>query len=219
MDRTAFFQCGLARPLVGASMAGALLGVPSLGLWCGVLVELLWLADAPLGASVPPDEALVGVLAAVFAWAAPPAWSVEARVALGVVLAVPCGGLGRWLDMAVRRWNDGLVGRARRGLERGSPGALGRAHLLGIVRFFGAGALGCVVLGQAGVALVAGAGPLVPPGLERGLELVALVLPALGAGSLLAGWRGMGPMLRFVGGAALWGLGGPVQERILPWQR
>lgn len=218
LDRTAFFQGALARPLIGASLAGAVLGVPVLGLWCGVLLELLWLAEAPLGVFVPPDEALAGVLATVLAWAAPPLWSGEARVALGVVLAVPCGWLGRWLDMAVRRWNDGLVQRARRGLEQGAAGALGRAHLLGIGRFFLAGVLGTVVLGHAGVALVQSITPVAPPDVERGLELVALLLPALGAGSVLARWRGVGQTLRFVAGAALWGAG-PVLGDGLPWRR
>ena len=218
LDRTAFFQGALARPLVGASLTGTVLGAPILGLWCGVLLELLWLAEAPLGAFVPPDEALAGVLAVVLAWAAPAAWSSEARVALGVVLAVPCGGLGRWLDMGVRRWNDALVQRARRGLEQGVAGALGRAHLLGIGRFFLAGALGTVVLGHAGVTLVEGVVPLAPPGLESGLELVALLLPALGAGAVLARWRGARQSLRFVCGAALWGAG-PVLSDGLPWRR
>lgn len=218
LDRTAFFQGALARPLVGAALTGAVLEAPALGLWCGVLLELLWLAEAPLGAFVPPDEALAGVLAVVLAWAAPAAWSPQARVALGVVLAVPCGGLCRWLDMAVRRWNDNLVQRARRGLEAGSAGALGRAHLLGIGRFAGAGALGAVALGHLGAALVAGTAPLAPPAVERGLELVALLLPALGAGSLLARWRGARQTLRFIGGAALWGAG-PALGSGVPWRR
>jgi len=209
LDRTAFFQGALARPLVGASLAGALLGEPVLGLWCGVLLELLWLAEAPLGAFVPPDEGLAGVLAAVFAWAAPAAWSGDARVALGVVLAVPCGWLGCRLDQGVRRWNNGLAQAARRGLEQGHIHSLGGAHWLGVVRFFFAAALGCAVLAVTGVALLERAGPWLFPGLEQGLELVALLLPALGAGCWLAGGRGVGQVLRFVGGAALWGA--------LPW--
>lgn len=217
LDRTAFFQGALARPLVGASLAGALLGESALGLWCGVMLELLWLAEAPLGAFVPPDEALAGVLAAVFAWAAPAAWSGDARVALGVVLAVPCGWLGCRLDQGVRRWNNGLALAARRGLEEGRMHSLGRAHWLGVARFFFAAALACAGLAVTGVALLERAKPWFFPGLEQGLELVALLLPAVGAGCWLAGGRGVRPLLHFVGGAALWGAV-PWPGRGLPWR-
>ena len=207
LARTAFLQSSIARPLVGASLAGSVLGEPALGLWCGLLLELLWLTDAPMGAALPPDDALAGVLAAAFAWAAPETWAIDVRAALGVVLAMPCAFLGRWLDMGLRHWNRDLVARARSDLERGVARGLGRIHLLGSLRFFVAGALATMALSSAGVAGVRWLLPLLPLQTERGLELVALLLPALGTAAVMASWRGSRNAARFACGAAAWAVG------------
>jgi len=187
LDRTALLQTMASRPLVGATLAGYLLGQLELGLLSGLLLELLWLMDLPVGASVPPDEAVSGVLAGAFAVAAPEAWSPEARAACGVLLAVPAGFAGRWVDVAVRRWNGGLYLGVARALEQGEPVRLARAQWLGALRFFCAGA--CVTEVGAGAgswALETWAGRL-PSAVAPGLELVAVLLPVLGAAAVLAG--------------------------------
>ena len=46
--------------------------------------------------------------------------------------------------------------------------------------------------------------------------LVALLLPALGAASVLASWRGVSPAVRFVLGAVLWDWLGPRRIRWAP---
>ena len=218
LDRTAFLQLGLARPLVAAPLAGTILGAPGLGLWCGVLLELLWLTEVPVGAAVPPDEALIGVLGAVFAWAAPAVWDVPARAAAGVLLALPCGYLGRLLDVGVRRWNAGLGVRVRDRVGRGEPAGLGVAQLLGAARFFAAGALAAVVGVVFGTTLLGQIEPLLPVETEQALALVAVLLPTLGAAAMLGRWGGGRQAFRFVVGAAAWSVAPPLGKGGL-WPR
>ncbi len=191
LDRTAFLQVMASRPLVGATVVGVVLGAPSLGLLCGALLELLWLMDLPVGTSVPPDEVVAGVLSAAFAAAAPEAWSLPARAALGVVLALPFGVAGRWADMAIRRWNGGLVRGARLATEAERWAAIPRLHLLGAVRFFAAGALLSFVGAAAGTKLIVLGGPGLPAWTPRALELLAASLPVIGAAAVLGGLRGV----------------------------
>lgn len=187
LDRTAVLQTMASRPLVGATLAGWLVGDPALGLLAGLLLELLWLMDLPVGASVPPDESLSGVLAGVFAAAAPDAWAPEARAACGVLLAVPAGWAGRWADLGIRRWNAGLLSCVLEELGRGLNPPLARAHWKGALRFFAAGACLTAAGAAGGVWVLGSWAPGLPPQAEASLELVALLLPVLGGGAVLAG--------------------------------
>jgi mannose/fructose/N-acetylgalactosamine-specific phosphotransferase system component IIC len=187
LDRTAFFQSMASRPLVGATAAGYLLGEPLLGLGSGLLLELLWLMELPVGGWIPPDESVSGVLAGVFAVAAPEAWGPEARTACGVLLAVPAGLACRWLDRVVRRWNGGLLGQVLRDLEAGRPPPLARAQWTGVLRFLAAGAAATALGTAAGTWLLTTWAASLPPETASALSLVQTLLPPLGAGAVLAG--------------------------------
>ena len=56
LDRTAAFQMMLHRPLVVASIMGAIFGNFAAGAQVGAVLELLYIARLPVGASVPPDD-------------------------------------------------------------------------------------------------------------------------------------------------------------------
>ncbi len=203
LDRTALVQVMASRPVVGAAAAGAVLGDPALGLLVGLLLELLWLMELPVGGSVPPDEATAGVVAGALAVAAPETWSPEARSTLGALLALPFGFLGRAVDLAVRRTNDGLVLAAREALSRGEDPALGRAQWIGIGRFFGGGFAVAGLGTGLGSWLVGFLAPRLPAGAEAALELSQVALVALGAAAVVAALRG--PANRALFGAGLLG--------------
>lgn len=191
LDRTAFLQVMVSRPLVGSALVGALLGSPALGLVCGALLELLWLMELPVGTAVPPDEVTAGVLSAAFAVAAPEIWSPPARAALGVLLALPLGFVGRWVDEGIRRWNARLLEGARLAVESERWAALSRLHFAGAARFFLAEALLVAAGAAVGMTLVAQVAPALPPWVPRALEILAASLPAIGAAAVLGSLRGV----------------------------
>jgi len=55
-DTTAFLQTMLHQPLVIGTLLGAALGLPIEGAYLGALLQLLWIADLPIGAAVFPDK-------------------------------------------------------------------------------------------------------------------------------------------------------------------
>lgn len=219
LDRTAVLQSMASRPLVACALTGALLGDLELALRCGLVLELLWLMELPVGASVPPDDTLAGVLAACFAAATPPLWSVEARSALGVLAAVPFGVLGRHLDLAVRRQNARLLHRAR--LDSGKT-SLGYLHLRGALHFAAAGAVVAGAGALVGGAAVARCAALLPEGATAGLELTGAILPFVGLAAALTVLRGTRHAWAFgagiVGGLGLESLAGFLSGGKVSWR-
>jgi mannose/fructose/N-acetylgalactosamine-specific phosphotransferase system component IIC len=219
LDRTALLQSMASRPLVASSLAGHVLGAPALGLLCGCLLELLWLMELPVGASIPPNDTLAALLAVAFAVAASPAWGLPARAALGVFLALPFGYLGRVVDVFVRRWNGRLLAMARQAAAEGRGPAA--AHFAGALAFFGAGAATTAagaVLGTWGIDSVMRA---LPTRTAAALEISSIGLFVAGVAAVLASLRFRGARLLFgagfLGGLTLEWAAGPLRaaSRIL----
>lgn len=114
LERRAFLQAALSRPLPAAAGVGALLGDVQTGLMIGLVFELLHLGAASLGGHHSDHETLPAVTATAFAAmtgvvtgsnATPAVW------AAAVLIWAPMGVLGR-------RTDDWLDGRARRYLGR-----------------------------------------------------------------------------------------------------
>lgn len=217
LDRVAFLQTMASRPLVASSLAGLVLGDGDLGLRCGLVLELLWLMDLPVGAWVPPDDLLVAVLAVAFAAAAPPSWGRPACVALSVLCAVPFGVLGRAVDVWVRRRNATLLAKARADETGASLGAL---HWTGAAYFCVAGALAAGFGAWGGGVVIQALAPRVAGGFVVGLEWSAALFPLVGTAAVLAALRGRAHTLWFgvglLGGLGASGFAGSVK---VPWLR
>jgi len=214
LDRTALVQTMISRPLVSGTLAGYLAGAPGAGMVCGALLELLWLFDLPVGTSVPPDESTAGVVGGAVAAVLAGDWGPAAAAGVGVAAGCVAGILGGRADVWVRRWNDGLVPRAREALAAGRLDGVGRFHWLGVARFFGVGVAVSLVgvgAGRWGAWALADLGP----GLRAGFELVGVSLPVVGAAACLGGLRSVRARGWFVAGFAAVGAG----PRLLLWTR
>jgi PTS system mannose-specific IIC component len=192
LDRVAFMQSLVSRPLFVSLIVGWLAGDVETGVACGLLLELIWLAKLPVGGSVPPDDTTAAVVAVASALLAPQQWSVAASAALGVVASMPFAYLGRRFDLAARKRNTLLVDRARAELQSGSTKGLARYGRQGVLNFFIAGALAVSLSLFMARALVLAALNYHPEALEGGMEIMAVLIPVIGAGSFLValpGWR------------------------------
>lgn len=88
LDSVTVGQTMLSRPLVGATMAGAICGAPGAGLIAGALLEAVALETLPVGASRYPDWAPAGVTAgAIAAVATPRVPAIALAVLVGLVVA------------------------------------------------------------------------------------------------------------------------------------
>ena len=153
LDRTAVFQSMLSRPLVSASVIGLILGEPSTGLAAGVVLELLYMGDLPVGSYMPAHETglsvAVSAVSVAFVKASPPEMLSSGaglfstggplRVVLPVLLfSIPVALLFKRADVFTRRINERLFLDASRSLdeEGGARSAVVGENLKGIFNFF-----------------------------------------------------------------------------------
>ena len=105
----------LSRPIVAATVAGALMGNTTGGLIAGMVLELYALDVLPIGAARYPDYSVASVAGGVAGAL------VAAPVAAGAaaLVGLPMAALGGWSILALRRRNASAV---QRRLERVAAG-------------------------------------------------------------------------------------------------
>ncbi len=191
LERKAFLQAMLSRPLVGATGMGLLLGDVESGLALGMVLELYYLGSASLGAAVPEHDTLVacGATAAAASLShtsgngsTPAIWS------LAILGLLWLGALGRMLDRLLGRYSARLAEKAQRSAELGELNRAVRQNLWGMwphFVVFGMLTAGCAVLGP----LMAGPVAELPLPLARGLAWAYPAMASVAAAVAAQGSR------------------------------
>jgi PTS system mannose-specific IIC component len=185
LDRTAACQLMLHRPLVVATLMGAIFGNFTAGAQVGAVLELLYLARLPVGASVPPDD----TGAAIFAGSAAAVASSSIGLDGGsftalILLSVVFAEAGKAADRTVRKLNGRIAHHTLESVERGDVQAVENGLMAGLTLFVLSGAILALVFSGAGVAVSKLLLPRFGP--ESRLDFSALqpALPLLGAASV-----------------------------------
>jgi len=189
LDRMAAFQVMISRPLVAAPLTGLVLGDPLAGLTIGALLELLWLARIPVGASIPPDDTQIAVAATALClgFVGDVAGPIPlAPIVLALMVAIPLGKIGELFDRMARHRNLNLVFKAEQAVEEGAIRRAERCHLLGFVNFALAAASTYSVIYLGGAALMRLIHPLIGTQIERASSWLILCFPLVGAACILA---------------------------------
>ncbi len=116
LERRAFLQAMISRPLVAGAGTGFLLDDPLSGLSIGLVFELLHLGGASLGGAHADHETLPTVAAAAMASAMGNATGSDgtpAMWALSILVFAPSGWLGRRLELRLDSRAAKYVNRAR----------------------------------------------------------------------------------------------------------
>lgn len=145
LDGTSALQFMISRPLVAATVTGAILGQPAEGLALGILLELFSLVILPIGAARYPESGISAVVGAIVYIEATRAGYAPAALPLAVVYGLTWEWVAGSSVNLLRRFNEWLMADAP---MRGALGAgrLERLHLSAIA-LDGARAVGVVVLG------------------------------------------------------------------------
>jgi len=203
LDQTAVAQTLLSQPLIGGVILGWSAGDPGSGLLAGAFFQFLCLTDLPVGASIPPDTAMAGLVgvAAFLSLGHTPGWSDPALLGLLAVGFLPVAILARVFDVRVRRANRIWVRITERLLENGR-GHLAQVAANGGLLFFFMRAfiIALVVLGA--VALWDGAGLDRAAGAAPVFSLFARCVPLIGLAALLSQRRRPGWPLFLAAGVA-----------------
>ena len=130
LDTVSFPQAMLSRPLISATLGGALAGSPLNGLLVGAALELIALETLPFGASRYPEWGSASVVAgAIFA-------SVPGQPPGAMAMAMTAGLLtawfGGWTMVKLRQLNARWATRSRVALDAGSRGTVIGLQLTGM---------------------------------------------------------------------------------------
>lgn len=187
LDRTPAFQVMLHRPLVVASVVGAIFGNFAAGAQVGAVLELLYIVRLPVGASIPPDDTGAAVFAGAAAASASSSIGLDAGNFVAILLlSVFCAEIGKVADRFVRRMNGRIATLTVDLLERGDPLAVEHGLMAGLTLFGVSGMLLTLLFSGLGVSL---AGFFLPRfGPESHFQFAAMLpaLPLLGAASVFS---------------------------------
>lgn len=174
LDRVAFMQLMISRPLVAGPLTGLVLGSPLIGLEVGMLLELLWLGRLPVGAAIPPDDTQVAVGATFLAVYGDSIHSLHGMplVILSVLIAIPLGKFGQVFDKLARHANDRFALQGRKALVAGNIKAFEHNHLIGLCSFALASLATAIIIVLLGGFILLSIAPLVLGAVqETGLSL------------------------------------------------
>lgn len=130
LDVVCFPQMMVSRPLVAATLAGAFVGDPAMGLFIGVTLELIALATLPFGASRYPEWGSAAVVGGAIA-AAMHSQGAGA-LSIGVLAALATAWVGGLTLVQLRVFNAWLARRRRPALDAGSRGTVIGLQLAGL---------------------------------------------------------------------------------------
>lgn len=111
------------QPLVGATLVGLLLGDVPTGLAVGAAVELVSMGLVQVGAAVPPDMVLGGIVAAAFACL------TDASAETAMTIAIPVAVLGQLLGIVFRSIIAVLTHVADNAIDNGKFKTAYRIHI------------------------------------------------------------------------------------------
>ena len=139
LDVVSFPQAMVSRPLVAATLAGALIGQSAGGLLLGAALELIALETLPFGASRSPEWGSASVVGGAI-FASHPSHPAGAMT-LATLSALATTWIGGWTMVKLRQRNAVWAGHRRDALEAGARGAVVSLQLTGMTADFLRGAL------------------------------------------------------------------------------
>ena len=139
LDTVSFPQAMLSRPLVSATLGGALFGSPSAGLLLGATLELFALETLPFGASRYPEWGSASAVGgALFASSTQ---EPAGAMTLALLASLATAYVGGWTMVRVRQLNAKWAQRSRSGLDAGARGTVIGLQLKGLTADLVRGAL------------------------------------------------------------------------------
>lgn len=139
LDTVSFPQAMLSRPLVAATLGGAIAGSPLSGLLMGAALELIALETLPFGASRYPEWGSASAVGGALFASAP--GHPPGAMTLAIVAALATAWIGGWTMVKLRQRNAVWAGQSQRALDAGARGAVIGLQLKGLTGDLARGAL------------------------------------------------------------------------------
>ncbi|HPG39623.1 MAG TPA: PTS sugar transporter subunit IIC [bacterium] len=186
MDTTAALQIMISRPVISCSVTGLLLGNFKLGFMVGILLELFWVHELPIGAA-PFSEGNVGASSA--SAIAIISYNLTGReypsLVFALVLAVFIGIIGGYMVELMRKINSRLFTNLLNDKEL-TMSRISKAHFAGIGMAF---LLGFLLSGSSiwlfGFTILPATISLIPAGFDHYIQPFSNIFLGAGCGILI----------------------------------
>jgi mannose/fructose/N-acetylgalactosamine-specific phosphotransferase system component IIC len=130
LDVVSFPQAMISRPLVAATLGGALIGQASSGLLLGAALELIALETLPFGASRYPEWGSASVVGGAIFASHP--YHHAGALTVAMLCALAATWFGGWTMVKLRQLNAFWARRRQAGLEAGARGSVMSVQLFGL---------------------------------------------------------------------------------------
>ncbi len=193
LDRTAWGQFMISRPIITAPLIGLVCGNAVIGLFIGALIELLWINELPVGAAIPSDDTLCAVIVSgvVVTLAATlnlnKATDIGALTFLVLATMVPLASQARKIDTLVRSYNETILVDMETRLLLGSPGQAVSLHLKGLLHFLVCNFVTILVASMFMLLAVSFFYSLIPASIRSVMDGLLIIFPLVGIAAVLSG--------------------------------
>lgn len=173
------FWTGTPKALIAGSVAGIIMGDVTTGLVISGTLQMMWLANAGIGAYIPPNEAtgaIVGVAIAIMS---------NGGLATGVAIGVPTAMLCQQIVMMTNTLNIVWQHMADKAVDTGDFDKVARYNYYAIPFSFLAGAVPVFIASFFGGPAINSVLDSIPSQFFDGLTVAAGIIPVVGLGMLL----------------------------------
>jgi len=129
LDVVSFPQAMISRPIVAATLGGALAGDVTSGLVAGAVLEMIALEMLPVGASRYPEWGTASVVGGAMAAAL---YTLPGAAVVSIFASIATAWAGGWSMYGLRRLNGLWVRRERDALDAGQPGTVTGLQMRGL---------------------------------------------------------------------------------------
>jgi PTS system mannose-specific IIC component len=187
LDVTAIGPVMLSRPLVCASVLGWFLGDIKIGVWIGIIVELLWTSIIPMGASILLDTSVLSIFTISVGKIS--GCGDNAIYIIALAIAIPVAVVFRKLEIAQRYFNIKIVHWAEQGILHGDEKRISHGIYAGLALYFLKGFVFYAVLLYPAAFLVKYIFSCLSKTAVAGLNISLIVLPVVGLGIFLSSFH------------------------------
>ena len=193
LDRTAWGQFMISRPIITAPLIGLVCGNAVIGLFIGALIELLWINELPVGAAIPSDDTLCAVIASgvVVTLTATlnlnKTTDIGALIFLVLAIMVPLASQARKIDTLVRSNNERIFIDMETQLLWGNPGRAVSLHLRGLLHFLACNFITIMITSLLMLLTMPLCYSFIPGSFRKIMSGLLIIFPLVGIAAALSG--------------------------------
>ncbi len=186
-DITMFGQFMISRPIFCGPLFGYILGDIHTGLWLGMIVEMMWINEIPMGVAVPLDLTVMTSTSVI--WVCHFFKGSQEAAILALAVAIPFAYLYKEVDVAGRKFNTYVMHWVEAGIKDGKENRISMGIYAGLFLYIVRAALMYFVIILIGGLLFKQLFSYVPVQLYVALKKAWYYLPVLGFGAVLYNFR------------------------------